>query len=422
MNFTTFTGSSRRPRNVNLSGQPSNPNPFAASSWNRPGDPSRTVHQAQVERQQRQRGRERLQAARTIQRVYRGCLARAAVRDRHRAQFDVVYESAASIPARERVERALPHLIRAFRLTDTQDVARLSRLCDDLLVTGVAPLSDIPGPRKIQFLNDMLNVLDMTTLGHPLSEKPVHLRIIISMLQAFADIVLVKETTDRLYSILGRLSSQADLGHPWAASIVEAVTAPFTALQTKPGTKLTSLAFSASSADLMIDLDPVICRNTYRAFAFEFLTSPDLLLLERDCSPFLAQLDLTVLTSVITQEAPGTPADVPSTDSLLWLLTHLIQLYNAVTGYPAETILSPLYILLSSLGKDIRSRLAVSDAADDPYDDVSEESNLPPSAPLPPYVKTQLQSLVGTESIKNVLRQFSEYVRNPLSSQLCAAY
>lgn len=420
MNFTTFTGSSRRPRNVNLSGQPSNPNPFASSSlWNQPGDPSRTVHQAQADRQQRQRERERLQAARTIQRVYRGSLARAAARDQHRARFDAVYAAlpmaGASADAAERVDRALSHLVRAFRLADRQDVDRLSRLCDDLALTGVAPLSRESPARMAQFLDDLLNVLDLTIRTDPLPETPVYLGIITSVVQEFASAVLVEKTADRLYYILGQVSSRPDLGSLWTTATVQAVVAPFKALPTSPGE--TYLFFMrcllqgdrvVTSTNPVADADSAIARRSaYRAFAFEFLSTASITLFERDCAQFLAPLDLRALTAVITDDVPRALKDASSSDSFLWLLAHLIQLYGAATSYNTETILAPLYILLSSLGKEIRPRLAVSDVVEDPFD-MSDESDLPAAAPLPSYVKAQLQSLVSTDSIKNILRQFSE--------------
>lgn len=239
MNFTTFTGSSRRPRNVNLSGQPSNPNPFAASSWARPGDPSRTVEQAQAERQQRQRERERLQGAKKIQRVYRGSLARAGARELHRARFDAVYaeESTAGAAdgAADRVDRALPHLLRAFRLANKGDVDRLSRLCGDLAVVGVGPLAKQSPFRIIQFLDDLLDVLDLILRTDPLPEAPSCLDIITPVVQEFAGVVLVAKTAARLFSLLGRVSSREGLNPLWASATVRAIVAPFEVFRASKG-------------------------------------------------------------------------------------------------------------------------------------------------------------------------------------------
>ena len=70
--YQSFTGQSRRPRQVNLSGRPSNP--FAAANPN--AGPQSTIASAQHERLQRQLQREKIQASSRIQRVWRGHRAR----------------------------------------------------------------------------------------------------------------------------------------------------------------------------------------------------------------------------------------------------------------------------------------------------------------------------------------------------------
>lgn len=79
--FQNFTGNSRRPRQVNLSGQ--NLNPFATVTGAR-----QTVVHAQQERQQRQRERARVTAARTIQRTWRGYNLRLKLSDARREEWD----------------------------------------------------------------------------------------------------------------------------------------------------------------------------------------------------------------------------------------------------------------------------------------------------------------------------------------------
>src|SRR5436853_48810 len=83
----TFTGSSRKPRKVNLSGH--NVNPFGGISWS----PSamgvqRTIANAQQERQHRQQERDRIKASKTIQRIWRGHYSRRSVRESRRQNWD----------------------------------------------------------------------------------------------------------------------------------------------------------------------------------------------------------------------------------------------------------------------------------------------------------------------------------------------
>jgi ubiquitin-protein ligase E3 C len=85
--FQTFSGSSRRPRQVNLSGQ--NLNPFAASTWSPSASGTqKTVANAQQERQQRQQERERLNASKRIQRTWRGHKVRRELADARRKAWD----------------------------------------------------------------------------------------------------------------------------------------------------------------------------------------------------------------------------------------------------------------------------------------------------------------------------------------------
>ncbi|KAK3686370.1 ubiquitin-protein ligase (E3) [Vermiconidia calcicola] len=73
--YQTFTGNTRRPRQVNLSGrQPANP--FAASTSSPSAGPQSAIASAQQDRINRQQQRERLQATARIQRVWRGHSAR----------------------------------------------------------------------------------------------------------------------------------------------------------------------------------------------------------------------------------------------------------------------------------------------------------------------------------------------------------
>ncbi|KAF7719935.1 Uncharacterized protein PECH_005792 [Penicillium ucsense] len=91
--FQSFTGSSRRPRQVNLSGRSNNPfAAFPGSSTNRnsphAGSPQSAVAIAQQERIQRQRERERRDALRIIQRCWRGYRSRKATHSIWRVEWD----------------------------------------------------------------------------------------------------------------------------------------------------------------------------------------------------------------------------------------------------------------------------------------------------------------------------------------------
>jgi ubiquitin-protein ligase E3 C len=91
----TFTGNSRRPRQVNLSGRINDP--FAAFSPGRQtphaSNPQLAVAIARQERIQREKDREKQSAARVVQRVWRGYTSRKATHGIWRSEWDTVERS-----------------------------------------------------------------------------------------------------------------------------------------------------------------------------------------------------------------------------------------------------------------------------------------------------------------------------------------
>lgn len=136
--FPTFSGSSRRPRNVNLSGQ-KNTNPFAASTWGTgsAAGASKTVADAAAERRQRQLERDRRQAVHDIQRVWRGHRVRQSFRAAYRAEFDDIYSSESMLDVEDRVPKAFPLLLAFFDASLPTDLDRLTQLGQDLLQTSL---------------------------------------------------------------------------------------------------------------------------------------------------------------------------------------------------------------------------------------------------------------------------------------------
>lgn len=88
----TFTGNSRRPRQVNLSGRINDP--FAAYSPGRQtphaSNPQLAVAIARQERAQRERDREKQSAARVVQRVWRGYISRKSTYGIWRSEWDTI--------------------------------------------------------------------------------------------------------------------------------------------------------------------------------------------------------------------------------------------------------------------------------------------------------------------------------------------
>lgn len=145
MAFQSFTGSSRRPRQVNLGG--SRNNPFGGA-----------VQSAQQERERRQREREKLLAVKTLQRTWRGHSSRKAVREQRRTEWDTQeqedgeggpYQSEEQ--AREQLQR-LSYFLRLETDTDGKDINRLRRYMDRLHISQQNGLACASGPWPMAYL------------------------------------------------------------------------------------------------------------------------------------------------------------------------------------------------------------------------------------------------------------------------------
>jgi hypothetical protein len=132
--FQTFSGSSRRPRQVNLSGQ--NQNPFAANSWKPTGSGTQqTVANAEKERQQRQQERERLNASKKIQRVWRGHRTRRQIAASRRTAWDELAISHSYSGEESALVHQAQLLLTFFSSKRRDDVVRLISLSS--LISGV---------------------------------------------------------------------------------------------------------------------------------------------------------------------------------------------------------------------------------------------------------------------------------------------
>lgn len=160
--FPTFTGNSRRPRNVNLSGQ--NLNPFAATSWtpSAGSGASKTVSNAQAERAQRQQDRDRLKAAGKIQKTWRGHRARMRLRDSRREALDALYAPTSDLGTYQRLSTALPLLLTTLQPNHADDWQRLLRLCRELSTTRLECLASdrLPPSRLAHFVKILVEALE----------------------------------------------------------------------------------------------------------------------------------------------------------------------------------------------------------------------------------------------------------------------
>lgn len=122
--FQTFTGTSRRPRQVNLSGRSGNP--FAATGL---GGPKSAIDSAKEDRAKRQQERERTQASKHIQRTWRGHSSRRKTFEIWRSIWDDAEKDVAKDGSYETPTKSLSQLDRLLLFfspaQDDQDAQRL---------------------------------------------------------------------------------------------------------------------------------------------------------------------------------------------------------------------------------------------------------------------------------------------------------
>jgi ubiquitin-protein ligase E3 C len=155
---TSFTGSTKKARQVNLQGR-ANVNP-----WSKTAGLANTIAQAQAEREKRALDRRRLNAAKNIQRVWRGHAGRRRKQSEWRQQWD---ESRAAVTASSKIERSggrhthqqsdfervrqsLMLLLHFFNIWSVEDHTRLLDMAESL---------------NVEVQRDMLASLPLEQLG-----------------------------------------------------------------------------------------------------------------------------------------------------------------------------------------------------------------------------------------------------------------
>jgi ubiquitin-protein ligase E3 C len=165
--FSTFTGNSRRPRNVNLSGQTGNP--FTNTSWSpsNVSNATKAVSDAQADREKRQAERQRLKAASTIQRVWKGHQERRQVCELRRRSFDSIYGAGQN---NSDISNTLPVafslLISFFSHRRKDDVARLVRFvrnCSKARLEDIVP-PDVHPSRVSLFVRALVDALKVIVI------------------------------------------------------------------------------------------------------------------------------------------------------------------------------------------------------------------------------------------------------------------
>lgn len=263
--FSTFTGSSRRPRNVNLSGQASNP--FSNTTWtpSAASNATKTVSDAQADREKRQTERRRLKAASQIQKTWRGYRSRSTLKEQRRSDFDLVYQSLsdADSDAFQRLYVSFPLLLSFFSAARAGDMQRLflftndcnnvslQQLCDashhasrlqKLMVVLVQALDVLVSkeyvyscsPAKDGAVGSFRKLLAPHNVRHKLtwllSDTPLELQHILTLINHLAVNfpLIIIASVNEYYSALAKLC-QSQRSREWLEAVFRSLSAPLNA-------------------------------------------------------------------------------------------------------------------------------------------------------------------------------------------------
>lgn len=373
--FTSFTGNSRRPRQVNLSGQ--NLNPFSATSWAPEASGARdTVAIAQQERQQRQQGRKRIDAATKIQRAWRNYLKVKALKDTVRLAYDETEQEASkSIENATDVNRSGQAILQAKRLNifytvhHKEDANRLCRLARRFTYTDV----DLSSADSILLALHLTRSLGYYKFSHEGSAD---------MLAMLAKLDLTNMTSRMAhdyYKIMSKMfeSKIVDESQLWAA--LPAITGP--------------LRVTEHCSKTQKNLAP------YRCFALLVLSCEKARLKPEMLEELAKTVHLPTLFQAISYSTTFR-RDIESleSDKVLILLTRLIFMRN----YSCAKEDSLLYIealsaILPSCASEIYRRI-----------DLGEDEKFA----LPEFIRTQINTLVSKESVAGVFCKYRPCVNS----------
>ncbi|EXK34364.1 ubiquitin-protein ligase E3 C [Fusarium oxysporum f. sp. melonis 26406] len=378
--FSTFTGNSRRPRNVNLSGTTGNP--FTNTSWSPSAvsNTTKTVSNAQAEREKRQADRAKLKAAGKIQRIWRGYKTRAELKESQRNAFDALYKSGPRQNPCERLPKAFGLLLSFFSLRRDDDIQRAICYAHDtesVDLEAITP-SNVHPSRVGCLVQLLLQALDRSlSIGDLSGDTHLLFKLVLRIVTKYPELVI--PAIDSYYTVVAKLCQFQNLSGQWQDVMLQAISRPLEAASHE-GTS-----------------------QVYRAYAFSFLAKNNLYFFEENISTLSNAVRLSDLSKAIVTGLSSPSSEKHFQDAQLWQLAHFIDLsrFNA-NNSSGSGVLETLYTQLSSLSSTISVRLL---AKSTDGDENSSEEPLVPS--LDPYITARLMSLVDSNGISQTLHEFS---------------
>ncbi|KAI9839428.1 MAG: hypothetical protein M1837_002077 [Sclerophora amabilis] len=452
--FQSFTGNSRRSRQVNLSGR--NANPFGApppgprSSPAAPG-PQHSLANAQQERLSRQRERDRIDAARKIQRVWRGSATRGQHKARLRREWDNLepfgHQSISSASQDLEQPAGAPRVGAPFPSED-QCMLELRLLPQFIDTAAESDLRRLDGFTLKLLRSNGDGSLD---LSKPQWKNPLR-RLGRLSLKVLISKNVLSTMIDHQLSLLDQLADlipneMAYDSHHYYGTLSMLITNKKGMKALKPSRRSTLLNVLLKPLRAPLPKSP----SAYEGFAESFLTTPDLQAFFGSIDSLLSGLDYQLLCNALTKVLEPVSAEKGDKSigqvGKLWLLAYFICFQSTSRQSGATTGTAPnidyvnvVSILLRSLAEEISQRIDIEDAPASPNsgeesDMESPDRNTKHSTyhPLPRFVRQQVLSLVNQESVTSLLtyadvitsadeHTSSSYYTKTAKSRLLASY
>ncbi|KAK5113784.1 hypothetical protein LTR62_003168 [Meristemomyces frigidus] len=372
--YQTFTGKSRRPRQVNLSGRQTT-NPFAPSASS---GPQSAIETAQQERLQRQQQRERLHASYRIQKVWRGHDSRRRTFKAWRQIWDEVEGGCVGgdvggvYKSEDDSLRQLRRLLLFFQ--PKEDVGRLTEYgLRQLATTSQHPTSCVRGPWPKAYLRlSRACVAALRVRRQKDKKQDWALLNTLSFAVRKTSGTLTTDDAVRYYEVLTTLKEVS----------TEALQAALLAPLRYPE------AYAGLAVLLASPLDP-----------------PMLALLRSSINP-------TTLCDAIS-----TSSDRHTTRSRLWLLANLIYIAGS-TSRGSTTYITAVARLLGLLADDVDFDSPAVDL-DNVTFDTEVLAKVTSGLPLNTFIHENITSLINEDAIRTLLSRDSTTGAN---AQLLAGY
>lgn len=402
--FPSFTGSARRPRQVNLSGRKGNPFTPTPSSGHSPSvqTTQSTVAHAQAERALRHQERRRPPAATAIQRSWRGYRDRRKIAETWRRDWDAWEETHPSC------ERAvLPYQTQVDCLNQLQ-----------LLIHFASPREPSDMDRLRHFARRYQNCHLSWLTACPSNEWIFPLfrlgKLSIAMLQRSQPPMTPDDTGELLrllYTLAGTIPEQMAM---YSEKYFEALGDILERYRDGPASQ-TGHQLSPNLAIVAL-LRPITRRTgvVYESFARHVLCRPDL----PDVTLRMIQSegrieDLALaLNNSLSRSSSGNLLQTKSAEELLWLIAYFIRLHRSTESRTFESAegrdamyVTVLSRFVSHLAGDISSRIDPPPKAVPDHSEDSTSQATPPPKTLPPFVRHEILALISQDHVSGLLAQ-----------------